>query len=464
MKLQRNLGSFRDPSGQIYEFNKRIIRIIKKSGAKRYNHLKSIKIIEESIDNGFLIQTKDVTDEFKKTNDDQNNVYYLEHERLDYISYPYEWSFYQLKDAALHHLNFQLFLLDRDCVLIDSSAFNIQFNNNKPIFIDLLSLDKYESGDYWKGHSQFLKQFLNPLLLKSLKGIDYNNWYKGNLDGIATTDLNKLLSLKNKFSINVLISVTLLSKLDKNNKIDPQKALVKIKNKKKLSKNSYKSILLQLKKWILKLKPKEEKTVWDSYSKLNTYKNNEQETKLKLINEFSKKYQPNLLADVGCNDGVYSFESINAGAKKVVGFDIDLNSLNRAYLISKKKNLNFLPIYLDAMNPSANLGWNENERLSFNKRMNFDCMIALAFEHHLALANNVPLNETVNWLVSIAPYGLIEFVEKEDETVKRMLSLKGDIFPNYNMNNFEKNILLKCKIKNKTQISKTRFLYEFSKD
>ena len=464
MKLQRNLGSFRDPSGQIYEFNKRIIRIIKKSGAKRYNHLKSKKIIEESIDNGFLIQTKDVTDEFKKTNDDQNNVYYLEHERLDYISYPYEWSFYQLKDAALHHLNFQLFLLDRDCVLIDSSAFNIQFNNNKPIFIDLLSLDKYESGDYWKGHSQFLQQFLNPLLLKSLKGIDYNNWYKGNLDGIATNDLNKLLSLKNKFSINVLISVTLLSKLDKNNKIDPQKALVKIKNKKKLSKNSYKSILLQLKKWILKLKPKEEKTVWDSYSKLNTYKNKEQETKLKLINEFSKKYKPNLLADVGCNDGVYSFESINAGAKKVVGFDIDLNSLNRAYLISKKKNLNFLPIYLDAMNPSANLGWNENERLSFNKRMNFDCMIALAFEHHLALANNVPLNETVNWLVSIAPYGLIEFVEKEDETVKRMLSLKGDIFPNYNMNNFEKNILLKCKIKNKTQISKTRFLYEFSKD
>ena len=464
MKLQRNLGSFRDPSGQIYEFNKRIIRIIKKSGAKKYHHLKSIKIIEESIDNGFLIQTKDVTDEFKKINDDQNNFYYLEHERLSYISYPYEWSFYQLKDAALHHLNFQLFLLDRDCVLIDSSAFNIQFNNNKPIFIDLLSLDKYEPGDYWKGHSQFLQQFLNPLLLKSLKGIDYNNWYKGNLDGIATTDLNKLLSLKNKFSINVLISVTLLSKLDKNNKIDPQKALVKIKNKKKLSKNSYKSILLQLKKWILKLKPKEEKTVWDSYSKLNTYKNNEQETKLKLINEFSKKYKPNLLADVGCNDGVYSFESINAGAKKVVGFDIDINSLNRAYLISKKKNLNFLPIYLDAMNPSANLGWNENERLSFNKRMNFDCMIALAFEHHLALANNVPLNETVNWLVSIAPYGLIEFVEKEDETVKRMLSLKGDIFPNYNMNNFEKNILLKCKIKNKTQISKTRFLYEFSKD
>ena len=116
------------------------------------------------------------------------------------------------------------------------------------------------------------------------------------------------------------------------------------------------------------------------------------------------------------------------------------------------------------MNPSANLGWNENERLSFNKRMDFDCMIALAFEHHLALANNVPLDETVKWLLSIASYGLIEFVEKEDETVKRMLALKGDIFPNYNMDNFEKNILFKSKIENKTQISDTRFLYEFSKD
>ena len=464
MKLERNLGSFRDPAGQIYEINKRVIRIVKKSGAQRYNYLKSINIIEESIKKGFLIQTKDVTDEFKKINNDQNNFYYLEHEKLDYISYPYEWGFHQLKDAALHHLNFQLFLLERNCVLIDSSAFNIQFINNKPIFIDLLSLDKYVIGDYWKGHSQFLQQFLNPLLLKSLKGIDYNNWYKGNLDGIKTTDLNKLLSFKNKLSVNILISVILLSKLDNDNKINPQKALDKIKNKKKLSKNSYKSILLQLKKWITKLRPKEEKTVWDNYSKLNTYKNEEQKIKLKLINEFSKKYRPDLLADIGCNDGMYSFESITAGAKKVIGFDIDLNSLNRAYLISKKNNLNFLPVYLDAMNPSTNLGWNEMERLGFNKRTNFDCMIALAFEHHLALANNVPLDEMVKWLLKIAPHGLIEFVDKEDETIKKMLALKGDIFPDYNIDNFEKNISLQSKIKNKTQISKTRVLYEFSKN
>ena len=91
-------------------------------------------------------------------------------------------------------------------------------------------------------------------------------------------------------------------------------------------------------------------------------------------------------------------------------------------------------------------------------------MIALAFEHHLTLANNIPLEETIKWLMNIAPKGLIEFVDKNDETVKKMLSLKGDIFPDYNLKNFEKNILLNGKIINKTIINDTRVLYEFNKD
>ena len=116
------------------------------------------------------------------------------------------------------------------------------------------------------------------------------------------------------------------------------------------------------------------------------------------------------------------------------------------------------------MNPSSKLGWNENERKSFNERITFDAVIALAFEHHIALANNVPLEDTVKWLMNIAPIGLIEFVDKEDETIKKMLSLKGDIFPNYNQINFEKCIENNGKIINKTIISNTRAMYEFKKD
>ena len=127
----------------------------------------------------------------------------IEHRKIEYISYPYEWSFDQLKDAALHHLDFHIYLLDNNATLIDGSAFNIQFDGHKPIFIDLLSIKKYEDGEYWTAHKQFCENFLNPLILKSKKGIDFNNWFKGNLEGINTKDLNAVLSIKDKFSFNI---------------------------------------------------------------------------------------------------------------------------------------------------------------------------------------------------------------------------------------------------------------------
>jgi len=463
VKLLKNPGSFRDPSGQIYKYNNRIIRVVKEFGKRKYEYIKDKGLIEESIKNNFLINTNEITSEFKDLKS-KDFCYFLEHEKLDYISYPYEWGFYQLKDAALHHLNFQIFLLERDAVLIDSSAFNIQFKDNKPIFIDVLSIDKYNEGEYWKGHAQFLQQFLNPLLLRSLKGISFNDWYKGNLDGIKTSDLNNLLSLKDKISFNVFFSVVLLSRLDKQNTQNPTSALKKVNKKRPLSKNAYKGLLLQLKNWIKKLKPLEKKTVWDSYSSSNTYDKEQENKKIQVIKNFAKKIRPNLMADIGCNDGLYSFESLKSGCKKVIGFDIDINAIDRAYNNSLKQDLNFLPLYFNATNPSTRLGWYEKERESFIDRLNFDAVIALAFEHHLALAQNIPLEEVISWIMNIGKNGLIEYVDKTDETVKKMLSIKGDIFPTYNQENFEKNILLNGKILNKTILSKTRVLYEFEKN
>jgi len=463
VKLLKNPGSFRDPSGQVFEYNNRIIRAVTSLGKKRYEFIKEKNLIEESIKSGFLIDTKEIENEFEKFKS-KNFCYFLEHKKLDYISYPYEWGFYQLKEAALHHLKFQIFLLEKNATLIDSSAFNIQFINNKPIFIDLLSIDKYVDGEYWKGHSQFLKQFLNPLLLRSIKGISFNDWYKGNLDGIKTTELNDLLSLKDKISFNVFFSVVLLSRLEKQNTENPKKALKKIDKKKLLSKDSYRGLLLQLKNWITKLEPLKKKTEWDSYSMCNTYEKEQENKKIEVVKNFTQKIKPTLMADIGCNDGLYSFESLKSGCQKAIGFDIDINSIDRAFKRSKELNQNFLPLYFNATNPSARLGWFEKERESFIDRLNFDAVIALAFEHHLALANNIPLEEVIQWIMKIGKNGLIEFVEKDDETVKKMLSLKGDIFPNYNRVNFERIISSNGKIVNKTVISDTRTLYEFERN
>ena len=126
----------------------------------------------------------------------------------------------------------------------------------------------------------------------------------------------------------------------------------------------------------------------------------------------------------------------------MIGFDYDLNSINNAFKYSKEKNLNFLPLYLDAANPSPNHGWLQNERKGFMQRANFSGMLSLAFEHHLAIAKNIPLDQVIEFLTNIAPRGLIEFVPKNDCTVKKMISLKGDIFKDYNEENF-KNLLSK---------------------
>jgi len=455
----KNQGSFKDPAGNIYEYNGRIIRKVKKFGKSRYEFIKNSGILQSSIDNGYLVGTKEISD-LKNEKIFSDAEYLLEHKVVPYISYPYEWNFYQLQAAAIHHLDFQIFLLKKGAVLIDANSFNIQFIGNKPIFIDVLSIDEYRDDSFWVGHKQFCELFLNPLLLRSIKGINFNNWYRGNVNGITTEELNSLLTFYEKLSYNIFFHVTMLSKLDKKTVTDPKKTLNKLKKVKSFSKSSYLAILFQLRNWIKKLKIKKIKSTWDNYSEDNSYDQKSINSKLNIVKNFIKKTKPNLLADLGCNDGKFSLASLDNGCKQVIGFDFDINSTEKAYLNFKDKS--FLPLYFDAANPSSNIGWNENERFGFNKRTNFDALIALAFEHHLSIAKNIPLKEVVMWLVNIAPKGLIEFVPKDDPTIQQMLSLKGDIFQDYSEDNFRKYILEHKKIVNEIYLEGCkRIIFEY---
>ena len=229
-------GSFRDPAGTIFYINDRIFRKINKIGLDRINFLEKEEILKESIKRNYLIQTKILNDDEKNKLNLKISDVILEHIKIPYISYPYEWSFNQLKTAAIFHLDFNLFLLDLGATLIDASAFNIQYIGSKPIFIDILSIEKYVDGEPWKGHKQFCENFLNPLILKSKKGIKFNNWFKGNLEGIQTDDLDKILSIFDKFSYNIFIHVYLLNKLDQ--KFASNKSLKPINNKKNFPKKN----------------------------------------------------------------------------------------------------------------------------------------------------------------------------------------------------------------------------------
>ena len=455
-------GSFRDPAGQVFYHSNKVYRIVKQTGKKRIDFLNSKDLINKSSKNNFLIESRLLNGQEIKDLGFKNEEIIFEHKKIPYVSYPYEWSFSQLKAAALHHLDFNLFLLDQGATLIDASAYNIQFIGSKPIFIDLLSIKEYIEGEYWYGHKQFCENFLNPLILTSKKGVQFNNWFKGNLEGIPTSDLNNLLNFLDKFSYNIFVHVYLLNKFE--NKYKDQNKEVKINLKRKFPKNNFISMLKQLRSFIKNLKPKKIKTVWENYSVANTYEKSEENEKVKIVKKFINENKFNKIIDLGCNDGFYSKIAVNENTNFVVGFDYDPISIDRAFNDLKKNQTNFLPLIFDATNPSSNIGWNESERKSFNKRVDFDALLALAFEHHLVIAKNIPLLDAINWLISLAPKGLIEFVPKNDETIQKMIKFKGDIFPDYNENNFKNCIEKKAKILSITQITSSgRKIYQYEK-
>ena len=460
---KKNPGSFRDHCGYVFHYGEEILRTILPSAKANYEAIRDAGIIAESVNEGFLVGTKEL--EKSDTPDMLNDAsYVVRHIKVPFISYPYEWSFYQLKVAALHHLKFQMFLLERDTILRDASAYNIQFIGSRPIFIDLLSIAPYKQGEYWSAHRQFCEQFLNPLLLRALKGIIHNGWFSGNLEGIYTGDLAKLLSLKDKMSWNVFSQITLQAHFEKTSLKEPDSSTSRAQLRKPLSKKAYNGFLVQLHNWIDKLEPKDTgKTVWGEYANKNTYLDEEAEKKIATIQQFADKHKFVKLVDLGCNTGNYSIAALNGGAEFVIGYDFDTKALDLAFLRAQKENLNFLPLYLDAANPSPGQGWRQAERLGFQERNVADAIIALAFIHHLAIGRNIPLNQIINWITTIAPRGLIEFVPKNDETIGKMLALREDIFNEYSEENFVKILSSQANIISSKIISSSgRIIYEFS--
>ena len=168
--------------------------------------------------------------------------------------------------------------------------------------------------------------------------------------------------------------------------------------------------------------------------------------------------------DLGCNTGDYSVTALEAGAKYVVGFDFDQGALEKAFARAQERNLLFQPLFLDAANPSPGQGWREQERQSLKARANADALIALAFIHHLAIARNIPFEELVDWVMSFAPQGIIEFIPKQDPMVEKLLALREDIFPDYTKECFLAHVSSRAKIIKTVQTSKTgRFLVWYSK-
>ncbi|MFA6433293.1 MAG: class I SAM-dependent methyltransferase [Elusimicrobiales bacterium] len=456
----------------MYKLNGRVFRTVLGPGLDDMVFCRNSGFFLQAEERGCLIKTKEVADIGILASFPGARMV-LEHECVPFITFPYEWTFSQLKKAALLHLDLHLLALKYGVTMRDASAYNIQFENTKPVFIDYLSFARYKEGEIWAGHHQFCEQFLNPLLLFSKAGLEYQTWYKGSLGGISTCDTNRILPWRAKFSPQILTHVVLKDHFDRaslkqssgagSETFSPQTGRGE---KAKLPQKALETMLSSLRSFIAGLERRTQKTLWEDYSKTNSYTRESNERKRSAVRDFCARRTPRRLLDIGCNSGEFSEISLSSGAGQVVGLDLDHGAVALAFNRAEIKKLALLPLLQDFKNPSPSQGWNGIERQALSERIiewNPDAILALAVIHHLALSGNIPLDQVVEWLAGIAPCGVIEFVPKEDLTVRIMMRYREDIFPDYTQTVFEECLRRRADIVNRFMLANGRILYEFSR-
>lgn len=421
-------SSFRDRSGFLFYYENEIYRIINFSYKKQYEKFMNSELYRKLEEKNLIITHSEIE------NLDIDCDYYkiIKPEKIPFISYPYEWSFSQLKDAALLTLRIQKAAMKYGMTLKDGSAFNIQFHNGHPIFIDTLSFEIYEEGQIWKPYKQFCQHFLAPLALISKKDVRLNLLSKTFIDGIPIDLAAKLLPKTTFGNFGLMAHIHAHAKSQKH--YENKDAKIKQKT---LSKRSFEGLIESLKSSIEKMTWNEDNTEWGDYYSDTNYTEKSFEEKKQFISLAIDQMKPKLVWDMGANTGVFSRLASTKGIN-TISYDIDPLAVEKNYLSSSQNSeQNILPLILDLTNPSSGIGWNHDERMSIIQRGPADMVFALALVHHLAISNNVPLNKLAEFFSQISKFLIIEFVPKSDSQVKRLLLTRDDIFENYDEKNFE---------------------------
>jgi len=438
-------GSFRDPSGFLFHLNGLIYRQINIEYKKNYIHLMKSGLYEALMDTKLLIPHEEVNIGSLAS----DNAYkIIKPEQVLFISYPYEWCFSQLKDAALTTLKIQKKSLNFGMSLKDCSAYNIQFRKGKPILIDTLSFEEYREGKPWIAYRQFCQHFLAPLALMSYKDIRLNQLLRIYIDGIPLDLAIHLLPFRTRFVFSLFTHIHLHAKAQKH---FSNKAVNTTKGR--ITRLSFMGLIDSLESAIRKLKWNAHGTEWSDYYEDTNYTREGLQHKSQIISNFLNKINPKIVWDLGANTGMFS--RIAADKKiQVISFDIDPAAVEKSYLrCIENCEDTILPLVLDITNPSPGIGWENKERISLLERASTDTVFALALIHHLAISNNLPLNKIAVFFSKICNSLIIEFIPKRDSQVQRLLLTREDIFPNYTQqffeHEFEKYFMIKDSIKTK---------------
>ena len=422
-------GSFRDPNGCVFWQDGTLYRQVNTSYKDNYQHLMESGLYGVLVSGGLLLPHEEVDIQAP-----QPDLAYkvIRPELIPFVSYPYEWCFSQLKDAALTTLEIQKTCLDFGMSLKDCSAYNIQFRKGRPVLIDTLSFEKYREGQPWVAYRQFCQHFLAPLALMSHKDIRLNQLLRVYIDGIPLDLAGSLLPVHTRLMFSLLSHIHLHARSQKrfaDKSVDTKRY--------KLSHRSFLGIINSLESAIRKQKWQPRSMGWANYYQDTNYSLDALAHKRQTVAEFIDKIAPSSVWDLGANVGMFSRIASDKGIS-TISFDVDSATVESNYReCVRREEANILPLVLDLTNPSPGSGWANEERLSLTERGPVDCVLALALIHHLAISNNVPFHRIAEFFGNIGQSLVVEFIPKSDSQVQRLLRTREDVFPDYTRQCFE---------------------------
>ncbi len=432
-------GSFRDRSGRVFQFDGQIFRALSGKAVDEWDFASGLQFVRQAMANGELISTtvESRPEIAKVAGPEWAGV--LRHERVELLTFPYEWCFSMLRDAALLQLNLMKQALTEDATFKDATPFNVQFRGVQPVFIDTASIVRLKQGGLWEGYRQFCQMFLYPLMLQAYRGVDFQPFLRGRLDGITPEQFNALTSFRDLFRKGVMTHVLLHSKLQ--TKSEPGRSGDRIDHSLKESgfqKSLIENNIAGLLKLVQGLNWKAAKSYWSNYDAESEPVRLDAEAKEQFVREVTSTQRWQQVWDIGCNLGRYSRIAAEH-ADLVVALDSDHLTVDRLYRALRDEGATRItPLVYNPADPSPNLGWRCEERSRFADRGQPDLILCLAVIHHLVFSSNLLLHDVIAWLAEQNSALVIEYVDRADPQVQSLLAHREDVFCDYSREAFER--------------------------
>jgi hypothetical protein len=433
-------GSFRDPNSRVVEANGAVLRLLSEQGLRDWSALSASELMQQAVAEGKIIGTEvepegaiDLPDGLV-----DGVAAVLRHEVVPFVSYPYEWTFAMLKDAALLQLELLRGALDENLIIKDSSPYNVQWRGAEPVFIDVGSFESLREGEPWVGYRQFCKLFLYPLLLQAYKDMPFQPWLRGRLDGIDPQECRDLMSFRDLFRAGVLSHVLLHARLERRHAASSRDV------KGELGRAGFKKELIvanvtRLERLVRKLEWRPGASEWSGYGPRAHYTDADSEAKDEFVRRVAAERDCELAWDLGCNDGRFS-RIVAEHARTVIAMDADAAVVDGLYRsLREEGGASILPLHVDLVDPSPALGWRGGERRTLSDRGTPQLTLCLALIHHVAIGGNVPVRDFLDWLRSLETKLVIEFPTTDDPLVQRLLARKQEgTHPDYDRGYFER--------------------------